>query len=357
MNIFDVDSLIVTVRNSTNKRSLIWEVERLKHYLERNAAHDVRDYTLSLLDKTITLLSSDQSLFSTQNDIISYLEEVKELLTESSSQDPSLSLCDVVILTVTDVEYSAFQKINSYEWITCQFNNIITSNFSGLKMKETVKNGIKIILIKQMQMGMVEAAVITEKVMLNLRPKIIVSCGIAASIKPDNVKIHDVIVVSECWDYGSGKLEGSAIDTTTFFHSANHAIAGGIINRIIDQEIEINSKINSWKNEFSRADFSRENSKLFIGKMVSGASVIKNKTVRDIICSESRDVLALDMETYGFYYTVQRRNKINKLPIDFITVKAIVDYADSEKNDNHQELSAYLSARTTLYVIENYNFS
>lgn len=354
---FDIDSLIASVRISTNKQGLIWELERLRSYLRRNAIPDIRNQSMELVSQAIDLLNSEKMLFLLQNDIIAILEDLKGLIDESNNLDPILSLCDVVIITVTDVEYNAFSKIENYTWILCQFNDpTVGINLSGLKPKQTVINGIKIVLIKQLQMGMVEAAVIAEKAMSYLRPKVIFSSGIAASIKPNDIRLNDVVIVTECWDYGNGKLEGSSVDTDHFFHTASHAISSGIIRIIIDKEQEINRNLIDWRNMFLRSDFSRENIRLHIGKMVSGAAVIKNETIKDIIRKESRDVLAIDMETYGFYYTLQRRNNNNRIPIDYITIKSIVDYADSQKNDATQELASYLSAQTTLFVIGCYDF-
>jgi nucleoside phosphorylase len=354
---YDIDSLISSVRSSTNKQGLIWELDRLRHYLERNAILDIRNQSIKLISQAINLLNSDKMLFLLQNDIIAVLEDLKGLIDESNSLDPILSLCDAVIVTVTDVEYNAFHKIEKCNWVECQFNDsIIAVNLSGSKPMQAVINGIKIVLIKQLQMGMVEAAVITEKAITCLRPKAIINSGIAASIRPNDVKMNDVVVVNECWDYGNGELEGSSIDTDHFFHTASHAISSGIIRIIIDKEQEINRKLIDWRNKFFHSAFNRENIKMHIGKMVSGAAVIKNETVKDIIRKESRDVLALDMETYGFYYVLQRRNNNNRIPIDYITIKSIVDYADSQKKDENHELASYLSAQTTLFVIDCYDF-
>lgn len=349
---FDIDSLISTVRVSTNKQGLVWELERLKNYLERNTIPDIKVQSLILVSKAINLLNSEKMLFLLQNDIIAILEDLKALIYEAQSLDPILSFCDIVIITVTNTEYNAFIKIEEYEWTSCQFNDaIIETNLSGSKPLQTIIRGKKIVLLKQLQMGMVETAVIVEKIITHLRPKIVISSGIAASIKPDEVKINDVIVVNECWDYGNGKIGGSAIDTENFFHTASHAMSSGIIRLVIDKEKEINEQLNTWKNMFSRSDFSRENVRLHIGKMVSGAAVIENETVKNIIRKESRDVLALDMETYAFYYTIQRYNNNNRIPIDYIAIKSIVDYADSQKKDSYQELSAFLSAKTVFHIV------
>ncbi len=354
---FDMDSLIASMRISTNKQGLIWELERLRNSLRRNVVPDIRNQSMELVSQAIDLLNSEKMLFLLQNDIIAVLEDLKGLIDESNKLDPILSLCDVVIIAVTDVEYNAFTKIENCNWVPCQFNDpTVMVHLSGSKPIQTVINGIKIVLIKQLQMGMVEAAVIAEKAITYLRPKVIFSSGIAASIKPNDVRMNDVVVVNECWDYGNGKLEGSSIDTDHFFHTASHALSSGIIRIVIDKEQEINRKLIDWRKEFSRSDFSRENIKVHIGKMVSGAAVIKNETVKDIIRKESRDVIALDMETYGFYYVLQRRNNNNRIPIDYITIKSIVDYADSQKNDANHELASYLSAQTTLFVIDCYDF-
>ena len=85
---FDMDSLIASVRISSNKQGLIWELERLRQYLRRNAIPDIRNQSIELVSQAIDSLNSEKMLFLLQNDIIAVLEDLKGLIDESNNLDP-----------------------------------------------------------------------------------------------------------------------------------------------------------------------------------------------------------------------------------------------------------------------------
>ena len=79
-----------------------------------------------------------------------------------------------------------------------------------------------------------------------------------------------------------------------------------------------------------------------IGPLASGAAVIQNEEVlHKYIEPYQRKVLGVDMETYGVYYACE--NAFEPVP-EFFSIKAVSDYANSQKNDGYQEYCAFLSA-------------
>ena len=56
------------------------------------------------------------------------------------------------------------------------------------------------------------------------------------------------------------------------------------------------------------------------------------------------------METYGVYYAVNRSSVDN---IDFLSVKAVSDFADDEKNDNFHSACCYLSSHFLIECLRN----
>lgn len=86
--------------------------------------------------------------------------------------------------------------------------------------------------------------------------------------------------------------------------------------------------------------------------MASGDSVIQNAEVINImIKSHLRQADGLDMEAYGMYYAALQAIAPKPIPI---CMKAISDFADKEKTDEHQAYAAFISAKFTKYFVENH---
>ena len=81
--------------------------------------------------------------------------------------------------------------------------------------------------------------------------------------------------------------------------------------------------------------------KLVLGPVATGASVLADaRVVQRIREDQNRSVLGLDMETYGVYAAAQAAS----IPIRAISMKAVCDKGDKEKNDKYQSYAARVSA-------------
>lgn len=65
------------------------------------------------------------------------------------------------------------------------------------------------------RMGMASAAILAMKVIQHFRPRYLCMCGIAASTTLEQA-FGDVLVASQCWDYGSGKIVGQNVGPSVF---------------------------------------------------------------------------------------------------------------------------------------------
>ena len=85
--------------------------------------------------------------------------------------------------------------------------------------------------------------------------------------------------------------------------------------------------------------------------MASGDSVIQNETVVKIMIKDHlRQADGLDMEAYGMYYAARQCLTPKPIPL---CMKAISDFADKEKSDEHQDYAAYMSANFMKYFVLN----
>ena len=65
------------------------------------------------------------------------------------------------------------------------------------------------------------------------------------------------------------------------------------------------------------------------------------------IKAHNRQYIAIDMETYGVYYTARHLGR------KYISIKCISDNADHKKDDKYQKYAALLASKIMKYFIIN----
>lgn len=205
----------------------------------------------------------------------------------------------------------------------------------------------KIVLAQTIEQGMVAAAVLSYKLIVNFHPKYLIMTGIAAgtlSEEKEKTGIYqygDVIVANTVWNYTKGKFTDPAKGPINFGHF-------GFIPRPsvlkLDAEIE---------NYIRMAAASKENQcTVHFESMSCGFSVVANrKFVEEQVHRQFADSVGLDMESYAVMYTAY--NAVDKTTIPII-IKSICDFADGRKDDTYQRFAAYTSTEFAKLLIEKY---
>jgi nucleoside phosphorylase/CheY-like chemotaxis protein len=198
------------------------------------------------------------------------------------------------------------------------------------------------------RMGMPAAALIASKLITIFRPRYLAMTGITAGV-PGKTRLGDVIAADPSWDWGSGKwiMQGKELA----FMPAPHQLG-------IDPEIRSKLKLmrndhaalsrirNSWP-----ADLPENELKLHIGPLASGASVLADGSIAQMIRDQHRELVGIEMETYGVFAAAEEC--ATPRPRVF-SLKSVVDFADSAKNDRFTKYAAYTSAKTMCHFVENY---
>ena len=78
--------------------------------------------------------------------------------------------------------------------------------------------------------------------------------------------------------------------------------------------------------------------------------VADERVTKKIREEQNKNVVALDMETYAVYAAAASAH----YHVGALSIKAVCDRADREKNDNYQTYASKISAACTLHFIENY---
>lgn len=250
---------------------------------------------------------------------------------------------DLAILTAVTVEAEAVKRLAS-KWEKVRLENDSTVYWST--EWEVAGKKCKVIRTTLPQMGMVAAATMTSKLIYNFAPRYLFMPGIAAGVK-EEYEFGDIIVPKEVKDYCSGKyttpVEGdkdALKNPLKYFvpSAASISTDADIINMMADSYHDELRQIHS---EWPGNDKYKVPS-IRTGYMASGDSVIQNAAiVESMIKSHLRHADGIDMEAYGMFYAASQA--IKPQPVT-VCMKAISDFANKEKSDDHQAYAAYVSA-------------
>lgn len=265
---------------------------------------------------------------------ISYLKKL-------NNQKPTSVNVDIAILTAVEDEFDSVKSLID-NWQIIEVDDDPTAYLINTY---TVGGATKkVLLAKLSEMGMTAASCITTKIIKTFSPQKIYMVGICGGVR-GKVDIGDIIVASNTWDYGSGKIKQKEDATKNGYYdfeaSPNH-ISSSISNidniKLLTESI-ISEVTNDWNKEHKSNTIMP---KIHIAPMPSGASVICDETLfNEVIRPQHRKCVAIDMETYGVYFAATKSTRKN---IDFLSIKCVSDYADKEKNDDYHESCCFTSA-------------
>ena len=87
-----------------------------------------------------------------------------------------------------------------------------------------------------------------------------------------------------------------------------------------------------------------------VGPIATGAVVLEDPSVVEMIQSQHRETLGIEMEAYGVALAA---NLSSLTPPKSIIMKSVCDFADPKKNNEWQDYAAYTSAQLAMKFIEN----
>ncbi|MEL6564725.1 MAG: hypothetical protein AAFQ59_09805 [Pseudomonadota bacterium] len=206
----------------------------------------------------------------------------------------------------------------------------------------------KVAALSATRMGMVSAAVLTNKTIERLRPKVIAMTGICAGHK-DKAQLGDVIVADPAWDFQSGKLklEGKKAKMEFSPHQIpiSHFLRGRFEQMTSDRGLvaDLLEKFGSdAPNGF----------KIRVGPIASGAAVMADgKVIDEVREFQNRDLLGLEMEIYGMYAASQQASFPQP---KYLALKGVCDFADPDKHDGAQRFAAFASAQILSKFVERF---
>ncbi len=260
---------------------------------------------------------------------------------------PRHTACDVFLITAVAVETNAVLSWG-YKWDKLSIEGDSTQyrhacvDCNGKQMS--------IVHVQLSEMGMTSAAAMVSKAIMHFEPRYIMMTGIAAGVEKD-VRIGDIMVATEVWDYSSGKYEEITengvkrvrLSPDPKYISMPKAISDSL------EFLDYSELLKTIRLSYQGVAPSHELNVRF-GQMACGPTVVASEEiVNEQVRAHARKALGLDMESYGVYYAAQTMTKSG---VDAIVVKSVCDFADKSKDDKNQDYAAYTSAFFTKHLIE-----
>jgi len=276
------------------------------------------------------------------DDAILGVQRVAEYIIRQNSQNPQPSeTCDLLIVTALhDPEFSAIQELD-FNW----------EPLEPLDGQHLMRKGsfyiadVKKVVVATFchRMGPVQAAILVTKA-LKFKPKMVVMAGICAGI-PKKANLGDVIAADVSWDWQSGKYIDSK--GTEAFEIAPHQL--DITDGLRSSLVVLKSDSAFWTGLTEDArDLKLPTPKLVLGPIATGSSVLADdRIVSRIKGNQHKNVVGLDMETYGVYAAVQAGAPNTYV----ISLKAVCDKGDKKKDDRYQVYASKVSAKVVAHFV------
>jgi nucleoside phosphorylase len=287
------------------------------------------------------ILKYDES----NDEFLTTIHKICEFIVTQKGQIAVARSCDVCVITaLLEPEFSAVEN-SGVSWSALE--PLDSTQF--IRLGKIVVDGEERTVAAAFapRMGPVSSAVLTAKVVLQLKPKLIVMSGICAGI-PGKANIGDVVAADPSWDWQSGKFIDKNGDEV--FEIAPHQVP---IDDRLRPALTLLKRDEEFWNSLAPDAVKAGTAlpRMVVGPLASGSAVLADSRVSDRIKStQHRNVTGLDMEVYGVYAAAQACDPEMK----FIALKAVCDNGDRQKDDKYQEYAAKVSAAATVRFIQKY---
>jgi nucleoside phosphorylase len=252
------------------------------------------------------------------------VNKITDLLSEHlSGTGPSAQPVDFAVLTALyRDEMEAFKEALSHAIVPGE-RNLLSGSFKHKQLDDDYTG--KLILTWQDEMGMVDAAAFTAKIITQHSPKFMILAGVCGGLS-EEVKLYDVIIPKNIFDYISGKLVKGE-----FLPQPLQAP----LNTELIQYIESESKMIK-QNMLKIAPrilqpILEDGFKIHFKDYACGPWVIKTEgTLKTLSQTISNKIVGLEMESLG---VIRAANIFAKYRNNGLVVKSVMDFTDENKTD------------------------
>jgi nucleoside phosphorylase len=265
-------------------------------------------------------------------------DHLRDILTAQLMRAATTPQVDIAILTALEhTELEAVLKL-PYGWTEVRYKDDITTYHLGT-IKLASGETKSVVACSSHRMGLAAAATLTTKVCICFRPSFLAMTGIAAGVVGE-ANLGDILVADPSWDWGSGKL--TIKDGAVKFLSEPVQIPldpeiSSRMRKLALSRTCLDEIYTAWK-DGTRPPHDLQ---LRIGPIASGAVVLEDPATVELIRTQNRKTIGIEMEAFGVmsasFYAGKNRPRT-------VVIKSVCDFADPQKNNEWQTYAAYTSA-------------
>lgn len=253
---------------------------------------------------------------------------------------------DAAIITALDEEFDPFREL---------FDLSETSQFPGAyefvfrDQTTAVRRGV---LFSVGGAGQAACASFTQAMIARFRPRAFILSGFCGGYK-EKTSAGQVLFFKSVFDWDSGKWETPKKGDAVFQPRPDPiGIGSGEADRVIRSYASVPMKEHGELEREVRKLSDSEVSHVSISSALaaSGSAVIANSGVLARIRLPHDKIIAVDMESYGFYKSCVSTPFAKP---EMLCVKTVADFCDGEKHDRLHRSSCYASAKITEDILCN----
>lgn len=256
----------------------------------------------------------------------------------------SVKKADIVILTAVENEKKQIEKV--FDWKKLDVLND-SLQYYYCEIEDKNKFPLTLIHCHIAKMGAIAASQATARAIELFEPECVLMCGIAGG-RNGKTDFGDIIVAETAVDFASGSIESDPTDAIEFIPDSDIISVDPNWIKPFKNYKENTELLRKIRDAADLYEDYKNDICLHIGKIATGPAVIKSEKFSEkYIKAHNRQYIAIDMETYGVYYTARH------LSCKYISIKSISDKADKRKDDKYQKYAALLAAKIVEYFIKN----
>jgi nucleoside phosphorylase len=248
-----------------------------------------------------------------------------------SAEKPSY---DLAIITATQAEWDALKGLPRVQWQKIDAISVGSSIFYGAEF-ESAGRRISVVATQQGDPGMVCAAIATTNLLRLARVTFLAVVGVCAAVR-GRASLGSVVIASQVFDAQAGKFVDGRFQSNIDSINLDRSLFQMMKDRSASYIVEAS------KTCAHLMPLSLKEPQVVYGKVATVAQVIADSSFAKQIWSQSRQCVALEMESYGAFRAVEEVSS-ERRPRSFF-IKTAVDFADKRKSDRYQEFGAALSA-------------
>lgn len=254
---------------------------------------------------------------------------------------------DVVVVCALEEEMDAVKKAVPAEW--SDVPTLPADRYRYVRACLSLIDGdeIEIVAAFAPTMGLTAAAVLTTKMILRFRPRLVAMIGVAGGVKKDGRDFGDILLPETTFDYETGKMTKVDGELVVEKSPTPLDVDSTLIQRI---RSFATSTVLSAISESYGGTPSTTKLKIITGPVGSGSLVLQaEEPVTEIRNGYSRKLAGFEMELYAVHRAC--KEACHPAPL-FVGMKSIMDFGVG-KDDRHKHYAAYTAAECFVRFIKN----